>query len=149
MSFLLHDLGGFLGRFRYQRINDTTDMEGVELKEPFQQAYSADSLDPVDSSRAYNDQADMKRLGKKQEFKRNFRFLATLGFATIFTSTWEFILVATSSGLINGGFGGLIWEFVWTFCGMSTVVLSLAEMASIAPTAGGQYHVSATTSRSS
>ncbi|KAK5119791.1 hypothetical protein LTR16_004724, partial [Cryomyces antarcticus] len=46
----------------------------------------------------------------------------------------------SGSGLINGGFGGLIWEYVWTFLGYSTIVVSLAEMSSMAPTAGGQYH---------
>lgn len=86
------------------------------------------------------DQEDMRRLGKVQVYKRNFRFLATLGFAMVFSSTWEYVLVATSSGLINGGFGGLVWEYVWTFAGYSTIVVSLAEMSSMAPTAGGQYH---------
>ncbi|KAL2350194.1 amino acid transporter-like protein [Cryomyces antarcticus] len=104
----------------------------MEPKSPFQ------TSDRV--NRSHNDQEDMNRLGKKQEFKRNFRFLATLGFATIFSSTWEFVLVAFGSGLINGGFGGLIWEYVWTFLGYSTIVVSLAEMSSMAPTAGGQYH---------
>lgn len=47
---------------------------------------------------------------------------------------------ATSTGLSDGGPAGLIWSFVWTWFGFSTVMLSLAEMASMAPTAGGQYH---------
>ena len=87
-----------------------------------------------------NDQQDMRRLGKSQVYVRNFRFLATLGFAMVFSSTWEYVLVATSSGLVNGGFGGLVWEYVWTFGGYTTIVVSLAEMSSMAPTAGGQYH---------
>jgi len=47
---------------------------------------------------------------------------------------------ATYQGLVDGGPAGLIWSFVWTWFGFSTVMLSLAEMASMAPTAGGQYH---------
>lgn len=59
-----------------------------------------------------NDVSDMRRLGKKQEFRvgeplsshyvrlaelllsqRNFGFLATLGFISIYMATWEFVLV--------------------------------------------------------
>lgn len=88
------------------------------------------------TSRSYNDAEDMKRLGKKQLYTRNFKLFATIGFATIFTSTWEFVLVSTYSGLIDGGFGGLFAQYIWTFFGSLTVCLSLAEMASMAPTAG-------------
>lgn len=88
------------------------------------------------TSRSYNDAEDMKRLGKKQLYTRNFRLFATIGFATIFTSTWEFVLVSTYSGLIDGGFGGLFAQYIWTFFGSLMVCLSLAELASMAPTAG-------------
>lgn len=50
------------------------------------------------------------------------------------------LLTATTQGLENGGLAGLIWSFVWTFFGFFFVVISLAEMASMAPTSGGQYH---------
>lgn len=88
------------------------------------------------TSRSYNDAEDMNRLGKKQLYTRNFRLFATIGFATIFSSTWEFVLVSTYSGLLDGGFGGLFAQFIWTFFGSLTVCMSLAEMSSMAPTAG-------------
>ncbi|KAK3633780.1 hypothetical protein LTR22_019964 [Elasticomyces elasticus] len=47
---------------------------------------------------------------------------------------------ANTQGLLNGGLAGVFWSYVWTAIGMSTVVASLAEMASMAPTSGGQYH---------
>lgn len=34
----------------------------------------------------------------------------------------------------------MIWSFTWTWVGLGVVMLSLAEMAAMAPTAGGQYH---------
>lgn len=86
------------------------------------------------------DMRDMRRLGKKQEFRRNFQFLSTLGFVSIYMATWEFVLVSLSVGFANGGFGGLFWCFITTVLCYSTIVASLAEMASMAPTAGGQYH---------
>lgn len=35
---------------------------------------------------------------------------------------------------------GLFWSLCWAYTGQFFIVLSLAEMASMAPTAGGQYH---------
>lgn len=87
-----------------------------------------------------HDALDMHRLGKKQEFKRNFAFLSTLGFVSIFISTWEFVFVSLAAGLVNGGFAGLFWTFIGVVFCYGTIVLSLAEMESMAPTSGGQYH---------
>ncbi|KAH8704572.1 amino acid/polyamine transporter I [Phaeosphaeriaceae sp. PMI808] len=86
------------------------------------------------------DRADMLRMGKVQELRRNYRPLSALAFTVILQGTWEVLMTATTQGLTDGGPAGLIWSFVWTWFGIGTVMLSLAEMASIAPTAGGQYH---------
>ena len=50
------------------------------------------------------------------------------------------MLVSLASGLINGGFAGLFWTFLGTVLCYSSIVASLAEMESMAPTSGGQYH---------
>jgi amino acid transporter len=47
---------------------------------------------------------------------------------------------APIGGLLNGGLAGLFWGYIWTFIGFVFIVMSLAEMASMAPTSGGQYH---------
>ena len=86
------------------------------------------------------DAKDMRRMGKKQELMRNFRRLSAFSFTVILTATWEYLLIANSQGLANGGLAGLWWEWVWTFFGFGLIMLSLAEMASMAPTSGGQYH---------
>lgn len=86
------------------------------------------------------DRSDMLRLGKRQEFKRSFGFWATFGFTSIYIATWEYLLVSVYGGLVNGGFGGLVYEYIGTTICYFSVVLSLAEMASMAPTSGGQYH---------
>lgn len=87
-----------------------------------------------------NDQLDMKRMGKKQEFRRNFRFLTTVGFTCCVMGTWEILLSSNTQALLAGGSAGLFWSVCWAYAGQFFVVLSLAEMASMAPTAGGQYH---------
>ena len=88
----------------------------------------------------YNDKMDMKRMGKKQELMRNFRTVSSIAFTTCVMGTWEILLTANTQGLIAGGSAGLFWSLVWAYTGQAFVILSLAEMASIAPTAGGQYH---------
>lgn len=101
-------------------------------------AYNGDTMDHVLATT--EDAKDMHRLGKKQEFRRNFQFLSTLGFVSIYMATWEFVLVSLSIGFANGGFAGLFWCFITTVLCYASIVASLAEMASMAPTAGGQYH---------
>ncbi|KAK3670939.1 hypothetical protein LTR78_009217 [Recurvomyces mirabilis] len=95
-----------------------------------------------DSDHGFNkhDQKDMKRMGKTQELRRNFRELSTIAFVVVLQGTWEVLLAASTQGMTDGGLAGLFWSYIWTFAGFSLVVISLAEMASMAPTSGGQYH---------
>ncbi|KAJ9645999.1 hypothetical protein H2199_003042 [Coniosporium tulheliwenetii] len=86
------------------------------------------------------DQYTMKVLGRTQELRRNFGFLPTLGFASTLIATWEIILATLLSGLTNGGTAGLFWGYLVVATGFFLVYLSVAEMASMAPTSGGQYH---------
>jgi choline transport protein len=129
-------------------------MDLAELKQPHNSTAQDDTSSPKEgelpgqASLAYEsvlgntseDIRDMTRLGKKQEFKRNFDFMSTLGFISIYMATWEFVLVSLSAGFTNGGYGGLFWTFIGTVICYSTIVASLAEMESMAPTSGGQYH---------
>ncbi|PGH15112.1 hypothetical protein AJ79_02638 [Helicocarpus griseus UAMH5409] len=100
------------------------------------------SLGSTDDA-THQDQTDMARLGKDQQFKaiqRNFRFLSTLGFTCTLMATWESILLTSTLGLSNGGFAGMVYIYIGSFVGFFASVASMAEMASIAPTSGGQYH---------
>lgn len=45
---------------------------------------------------------------------------------------------AASYGLTNGGTGGVIWVTVGVILGALCMIASIGEMASMAPTAGGQ-----------
>lgn len=48
------------------------------------------------------DAADMTRMGKKQELRRNFKFVGIVGFVTILQATWENVLLSNWFGLYNG-----------------------------------------------
>ncbi|KAM0695670.1 hypothetical protein Q7P36_004152 [Cladosporium allicinum] len=86
------------------------------------------------------DHRDMRRLGKAQELKRRFRFFSIVGYVIVLGLTWEFSIVTSVFSLANGGTAGAIWLVLVVTFGMFNVMLSLAEMASMAPTSGGQYH---------
>lgn len=53
------------------------------------------------------DAKDMYRMGKKQEFSRNFSFWSVLGFVSVLTATWEYVLTSLSVGFSSGGYGKL------------------------------------------
>lgn len=86
------------------------------------------------------DALDMARLGKAQQFHRNFNFWSTFGFVSIYMATWEFAIVSMSPSLSTTGYGGFFWTFIGSLFCYSSIVASLAEMSSMSPTAGGQYH---------
>ncbi|KAH1568396.1 hypothetical protein KXX17_001901 [Aspergillus fumigatus] len=71
------------------------------------------------------DQRDMSALGRVQVLRRNFRFISILGFGCTLISTWEVILTV---------------GFLIVTAGFVLVFASIGEMASMAPTSGGQYH---------
>ena len=85
------------------------------------------------------DQHDMTVLGKKQVLRRNFNFLTMLGFASTCIASWEGILTYLGFILVDGGTALLFWGFIACATGQTAVYASLAEMASISPTAGGEY----------
>ena len=78
-----------------------------------------------------HDVYDMSRMGKRQELRRNFRFISIVGFVMVLQSTWESILLAAQYGLINGGTAGVIWMTVGVIVGALCMIASIAEMASM------------------
>ncbi|GAB1319326.1 polyamine transporter tpo5 [Madurella fahalii] len=87
-----------------------------------------------------NDDAQLQRLGKRPILNRSFGFMSILGFSCSALLSWEGVLVTSVPGLLNGGPAGVIWGFVVNWIGTISVYATMAELASIAPTAGGQYH---------
>ncbi|TKA68966.1 hypothetical protein B0A55_06609 [Friedmanniomyces simplex] len=82
----------------------------------------------------------MKRMGKDQVLIRQFRLLSISSFVAIAMATWEIGLFTISQSFVDGGRPGLIWSTFWNFICFTPIYLSMAEMASMAPIAGAQYH---------
>ncbi|PBP18118.1 hypothetical protein BUE80_DR010970 [Diplocarpon rosae] len=78
--------------------------------------------------------------GHKGERKRNFSPLAMLGLAFAILNTWTSLAASLSLALTFGGPASVLWGLITAgFCNLCLAV-SLAELLSAYPTAGGQYH---------
>ncbi|GIZ48779.1 hypothetical protein CKM354_001182600 [Cercospora kikuchii] len=99
-------------------------------------------LDNGDSGKigVHQDVSDMRRLGRDQELRRSFTSFSILGLATVTMGTWVAMTTNSTFSLINGGLAGTIWVYFGCWMFTITLVCSLAEMASMSPTSGGQYH---------
>lgn len=82
---------------------------------------------------------DMARMGRSQELRRNFKSLSIFGLAVTTMSTPIALLLANAFSLTNGGLAGTVWVYLATWICTFALAASLAEMASMAPTSGGQY----------
>jgi choline transport protein len=86
------------------------------------------------------DAENMRRMGRSQPLVRHFRLLSVASFAAIATAAWEIGLFEISPALTDGGRPALVYSVIWNFIGFGPIYLSMAEMASMAPIAGAQYH---------
>ncbi|GIC89002.1 putative GABA permease [Aspergillus udagawae] len=86
------------------------------------------------------DATDLARLGKKSVLKRTFGILSTLGFSCTILATWEGLFNTLLMPLSNGGPGGAVYAFIFAWTGTACCFVVISELASMAPTSGGQYH---------
>ncbi|RAL04507.1 putative GABA permease [Aspergillus ibericus CBS 121593] len=96
-------------------------------------------ISEIDSHDA-RDNAALARLGKKPVLKRNFGILSIIGLSCTILGTWEGILSTFTIPLENGGSAGAVYSFIFAWTGTACCFVLLSEMASMAPTSGGQYH---------
>ncbi|KAK3710108.1 hypothetical protein LTR37_010539 [Vermiconidia calcicola] len=87
-----------------------------------------------------SDRYDMYHMGKVQQMRRIFRLFPMFSFCMILMATWEISLGASTISLFNGGTAGTIYMYIVCWIGFLSVYSSMAELGSMAPTSGGQYH---------
>lgn len=108
------------------------EIQYVRQHEPF-------VLEPQKNSEPIDEQA-LARLGKKQVLKRRFGFLSIVGFAMTELITWETVLTMFYQSFDNGGPAGACYGYIIACISTLSVYTVIAELASIAPIAGGQYY---------
>jgi choline transport protein len=91
-------------------------------------------------SAAQRDEAAMRAMGRRQLLDRNFGLISMISFTTTMMANWEAEALSISAGLLNGGNVALIYGYILVFFGTLATAYSLGELASMYPTAGGQYH---------
>lgn len=79
----------------------------------------------------------------KHRLDRYLGFLPMVALVSTIQASWESIGAGLLAGLYNGGPVALVYGFVVAFCGTLAMTASFAELASIVPVAGAQYHWSA------
>lgn len=91
---------------------------------------------------------DESTLKRQTDVKRIFRNYQIFFFALTYMSSWEAILGNLTAILYNGGPQCLAWGSIIAIAGALAQSASLAEMASMLPIAGAQYHWTAHLARS-
>lgn len=86
-----------------------------------------------------DDQA-LARLGKKQVLRRRFGLVSIVGFAMAELITWETVLTLFYQAFENGGPAGAFYGYIIACLSTLSVYTVIAELASMAPIAGGQYY---------
>ncbi|KAF4630991.1 hypothetical protein G7Y89_g7142 [Cudoniella acicularis] len=84
-----------------------------------------------------SDNEAMKSEGQVEELRRVFSVWSLGALCLALMATWEAVTSVVAAALTNGGAPCLFYNY---FVGSIAIVCSLAEIASIYPTAGGQYH---------
>ncbi|KXG51260.1 Amino acid/polyamine transporter I [Penicillium griseofulvum] len=77
---------------------------------------------------------------QKQQLERYLNFFSSVAFSTCLLATWETAGGGLMAGLYNGGPSSIVYGMILSTLGNLTIASSLAELASIHPTAGAQYH---------
>ncbi|KAF7882162.1 hypothetical protein EAF00_011678 [Botryotinia globosa] len=88
-------------------------------------------LSEKDYASKVQDEATLAVFGKKQQLKRRFKSLSSVGLTCGLMLIWEVILFTLQFGLQNGGPAGLIYGFLAAWSGAMLQALVMAEMASI------------------
>ncbi|KIW68325.1 hypothetical protein PV04_04278 [Phialophora macrospora] len=90
-----------------------------------------------------SDAAALEAAGKKEVLKREWNFWALLGMSLCTLCTWEATSALFAGAYSNGGPASVVYGFIVSVLGTLCIAGSFAEMASISPIAGAQYHWSA------
>ncbi|KAI6047537.1 amino acid/polyamine transporter I [Pisolithus marmoratus] len=88
---------------------------------------------------AERDEELLAQLGYKQEFKREFTPLEVFGVAFSFMGLFPSLSSVLVYGIPNGGPAAMVWGWLVASTLIFSTGLSIAELASAAPTAGGVY----------
>ncbi|RYP70717.1 hypothetical protein DL769_004888 [Monosporascus sp. CRB-8-3] len=97
-------------------------------------------IEKTRSSSADSDALRLEQMGHAQELDRSFSLPAMCGLCLCLMATWEALSTVVAAALTNGGAPCLFYNYILSFCCTIAITCSLGEIASMYPTAGGQYY---------
>lgn len=92
-----------------------------------------------DSKPIDEDALKLAEMGHSQELRRNFTVWSVLGLGFSLTNSWFGVSLAMVTGINSGGPALLVYGILLTALVSICVGISLSELASAMPNAGGQY----------
>ncbi|KAL4929505.1 GABA permease [Aspergillus undulatus] len=87
-----------------------------------------------------SDEAQLAELGHTQELRREFSLWSVVCLQIALMATWEALSAVAAAALTSGGSPCLFYNYLLSFASTVFIAISLGEIASTYPTAGGQYH---------
>ena len=94
-------------------IMDMDKSPHFELQEPMDGERSPEEKDvSYIKPGTAQDNADMHRLGKKQQLSRGFHSISIFGLTCVIMLTWQAILSTSTFSLINGGRAGSVYSYL-------------------------------------
>ncbi|KAI2614863.1 amino acid transporter [Hypoxylon sp. NC1633] len=93
-----------------------------------------------DAVLAVDRSVEINAAGYRDQLKRQYGLLGIVGIALTVDNAWAALGSSISVSILNGGPPGLIFGLIVAIFWYSFIGLSLAELASSVPTAGGVYH---------
>ena len=129
-------LSGKLNRSnnKKEEIINSANMEGEK------EIARAPSMDDIDHTKLLDaDAMKLAEMGYTQDMKRNFSVWSVLGVGFSLTNSWFGISAAMITGINSGGPLLIIYGIILIAIISTAVGISLSELASAFPNAGGQY----------
>ncbi|RAR13712.1 amino acid transporter [Stemphylium lycopersici] len=83
---------------------------------------------------------DDATVAPSQHLEKNFNVFSLISTATSLIATWEALGSTMATGLISGGPVALVYGYILAILGTLATAVSLSELASMYPSAGGQYY---------
>ena len=87
-----------------------------------------------------DDALRLAELGYVQQLSRKFSVWSILGVGFSLTNSWFGLSAAMVTGINSGGTALIIYGVIIVACVSTCVAISLSELASAMPSAGGQYY---------
>ncbi|KAF4340158.1 amino acid transporter [Fusarium beomiforme] len=89
---------------------------------------------------ASDDALRLAQLGHTQELRRQYSLFSLIALCVCLMATWEALSSVVATALVSGGAPCLFYNYLLSAVCSICIASSLGEIASIYPTAGGQYH---------